>query len=91
MSTWIRDHLDPCLRELLTPLGPFADCSHSERFRSLTPHTPLPTLPTLTPQQTGDPTAPHRCPSPTERDRRPWGRSPAPERPPPHSWPRRSR
>jgi hypothetical protein len=50
MSVWIREHLDPCLRELLHPLGPFADCSHSERARTPTAHTPLPTLPTLTPQ-----------------------------------------
>ena len=57
MSVWIREHLDPCLRELLNPLGPFADCSHSERVRILTPHAPLPTLPTLTPQQAADPTA----------------------------------
>ena len=54
MSVWIREHLDPCLRELLNPLGPFADCSHSERVRILTPHAPLPTLPTLTPQQAAD-------------------------------------
>ncbi len=46
MSIWIRDHLDPCLRELTTPLGPFADCAHNERFRSITTHTPVPTLPT---------------------------------------------
>ena len=64
---WIREHLDPCLRELLTPLGPFADCSHSERVRILTPHAPLPTLPTLTPQQAADdPDRRHRCPSPTK-------------------------
>jgi hypothetical protein len=49
MSTWIRDHLDPCLRELLSPLGPFADCSHSDRFRGHSEHTPLPTLPTQVP------------------------------------------
>ena len=49
MSIWIRDHLDPCLRELHSPLGPFADCSHNERFRTLTEHVPLPTLPTATP------------------------------------------
>lgn len=50
MSIWIRDHLDPCLQQLLSPSGPFADCSHSERMRALNPpHTPLPTLPTLTP------------------------------------------
>ena len=49
MSVWIRDHLDPCLRELLAPLGPFADCSHNERFPSTTTeHTPLPTLATIT-------------------------------------------
>jgi hypothetical protein len=48
MSVWIRDHLDPCLRELLAPLGPFADCSHNERFQSTTEHTPLPTLATVT-------------------------------------------
>lgn len=50
MSIWIRDHLDPCLRELLNPAGPFADCSHSERMRALNPeHAPLPTLPTAVP------------------------------------------
>jgi hypothetical protein len=49
MSVWIRDHLDPCLRELLTPLGPFADCTHNERYRNLNGHTPLATLPTRTP------------------------------------------
>jgi hypothetical protein len=49
LSLWIRDHLDPCLRELLNPLGPFADCSHNERYRTLNPHTPLPTLPTINP------------------------------------------
>ncbi|MBW0107266.1 DUF4913 domain-containing protein [Pseudonocardia sp. KRD-182] len=51
MSIWIRDHLDPCLRELLSPLGPFADCSHNERFRTLTEHVPLPTLPTASPDR----------------------------------------
>jgi len=51
MSIWIRDHLDPCLRELLSPLGPFADCSHNERFRILTEHVPLPTLPTALPDR----------------------------------------
>ncbi|WP_300013740.1 DUF4913 domain-containing protein [Pseudonocardia sp.] len=50
MSIWIRDHLDPCLRELLTPLGPFADCAHNERYRSLSGHTPIATLPTRTPE-----------------------------------------
>jgi hypothetical protein len=50
MSVWIRDHLDPCLRELLTPLGPFADCSHNLRGRALNGHTPLPTLPTRIPE-----------------------------------------
>jgi hypothetical protein len=49
MSIWIRDHLDPCLRELLTPLGPFADCAHNERYRAITDHTPIATLPTRTP------------------------------------------
>src|SRR3954471_2027353 len=49
MSTWIRDHLDPCLRELLSPLGPFADCTHNERFHRTPEHTPLPTLPTAVP------------------------------------------
>ena len=49
MSTWIRDHLDPCLRELLSPLGPFADCSHNERFHHRPEHSPLPTLPTEDP------------------------------------------
>ena len=49
MSIWIRDHLDPCLRELLTPLGPFADCQQNTRYRSLNGHTPLATLPTRTP------------------------------------------
>jgi hypothetical protein len=50
MSIWIRDHLDPCLRELLTPLGSFADCTHNERYRSLNGHTPVATLPTRTPK-----------------------------------------
>jgi hypothetical protein len=50
MSIWIRDHLDPCLRELLTPLGPFADCTHNERYRSINGHTPIATLPTRTPE-----------------------------------------
>ena len=49
MSIWIRDHLDPCLRELLSPLGPFVDCTHNERFRSIREHQPLPTLPIATP------------------------------------------
>lgn len=49
MSLWIRDHLDPCLRELLSPLGPFADCSHDDRFHRHAEHTPLPTLPTAEP------------------------------------------
>jgi hypothetical protein len=49
MSLWIRDHLDPCLRELLNPLGPFADCAHHHRSRSRPEHTPLPTLPTADP------------------------------------------
>jgi hypothetical protein len=48
MSIWIRDHLDPCLRELLSPIGPFADCAHNERYRSITSHTPVPTLPVRT-------------------------------------------
>ncbi|GAA2536861.1 DUF4913 domain-containing protein [Pseudonocardia hydrocarbonoxydans] len=48
MSIWIRDHLDPCLRELLSPLGPFADCAHNERYRTITTHTPVPTLPVRT-------------------------------------------
>jgi hypothetical protein len=47
LSIWIRDHLDPCLRELLAPAGPFADCVQTERYRATTAHTPLPTLPTL--------------------------------------------
>ncbi|MBW0108373.1 DUF4913 domain-containing protein [Pseudonocardia sp. KRD-182] len=50
MSIWIRDHLDPCLRELLTPLGTFADCTHNERYRNLNGHTPIATLPTRTPE-----------------------------------------
>lgn len=49
MSTWIRDHLDPCLRELLSPLGPFSDCTHNERFRTRNEHRPLATLPTAEP------------------------------------------
>lgn len=49
VSLWIRDHLDPCLRELLSPLGPFVDCTHNERYRSITTHTPVPTLPTRNP------------------------------------------
>ena len=47
MSIWIRDHLDPCLRELMSPLGPFADCHQTGRQRNNGTHTPLPTLPTL--------------------------------------------
>ncbi|MHA6779871.1 DUF4913 domain-containing protein [Pseudonocardia saturnea] len=50
MSIWIRDHLDPCLRELLTPLGSFADCVHNERYRAVNGHTPIATLPTRTPE-----------------------------------------
>lgn len=50
MSIWIRDHLDPCLRELLTPLGPFADCRQHERHRGASEHIPLPTLPTRAPE-----------------------------------------
>jgi hypothetical protein len=49
MANWIRDHLDPCLRELLSPLGPFADCGHHDRFHQHAEHAPLPTLPTATP------------------------------------------
>lgn len=49
MSIWIRDHLDPCLRELLTPLGPFADCHQRGRHRDVGEHTPIPTLPTRDP------------------------------------------
>jgi hypothetical protein len=49
LSIWIRDHLDPCLRELMSPLGPFTDCAHNERFRTLNEHDPLPTLPTADP------------------------------------------
>jgi hypothetical protein len=49
LSVWIRDHLDPCLRELLSPLGPFADCAHNERYRAITSHTPVATLPTRSP------------------------------------------
>ena len=49
MSVWIRDHLDPCLRELLSPLGPFADCAHNERYRTITTHTPVAPLPTRVP------------------------------------------
>jgi hypothetical protein len=49
MSIWIRDHLDPCLRELLSPLGPFVDCGHGDRYRTVTGHTPLATLPTASP------------------------------------------
>jgi len=52
-SLWIRDHLDPCLRELLSPLGPFADCTPNERFRSHAAHDPVPTLPTRRPGPTG--------------------------------------
>ncbi|MDX2394931.1 DUF4913 domain-containing protein [Streptomyces sp. DK15] len=29
-STWHRDHLDPCLRELRTSSGPFAGCTKGE-------------------------------------------------------------
>jgi hypothetical protein len=51
LSIWIRDHLDPCLRELTSPLGPFSDCTHNERFRTLSEHTPIPTLPTAGPSE----------------------------------------
>ena len=44
MSIWIRDHLDPCLRELLQPRGPFADCATGGRLRGPHSHSPLPTL-----------------------------------------------
>jgi hypothetical protein len=49
MSLWIRDHLDPCLRELLHPSGPFTDCAHHERQPAHAVHRPLPTLPTQQP------------------------------------------
>ena len=49
MSVWIRDHLDPCLRELLSPTGPFVDCIHDERYRTLNEHRPHPTLPIVDP------------------------------------------
>ena len=49
LSIWIRDHLDPCLQVLLSPTGPFADCSHTERRAGPAVHRPLPTLPTTTP------------------------------------------
>jgi hypothetical protein len=51
LSIWIRDHLDPCLRELLAPAGPFTDCVQSERYRAIATHTPLPTLPTTSPAE----------------------------------------
>jgi hypothetical protein len=47
MSVWIRDHLDPCLRELLSPTGPFADCDLTERFGMRGDHSPLATLQTV--------------------------------------------
>ncbi|OJY41596.1 DUF4913 domain-containing protein [Pseudonocardia sp. 73-21] len=50
MSVWIRDHLDPCLRELLSPTGPFVDCIHDERYRTLNEHRPHPTLPVVDPK-----------------------------------------
>ncbi|GAA2848269.1 hypothetical protein GCM10010472_01480 [Pseudonocardia halophobica] len=46
MSVWIRDHLDPCLRELQSPTGPFADCDLTERFGMRADHAPLATLQT---------------------------------------------
>lgn len=49
LSLWIRDHLDPCLRELLSPSGPFVDCGHDNRYQQHHRHDPLPTLPTETP------------------------------------------
>ena len=52
LSLWIRDHLDPCLRELLSPLGPFADCSASDRSRAHAAHTPVPPLPIRRPGET---------------------------------------
>lgn len=53
MSLWIRDHLDPCLRELLSPLGPFADCSASDRQRVHSAHTPVAPLPIRRPGEAG--------------------------------------
>ncbi|SDH43794.1 DUF4913 domain-containing protein [Pseudonocardia oroxyli] len=47
LSVWIRDHLDPCLRELLSPTGPFADCDLTERFGMRGDHLPLSTLHTV--------------------------------------------
>ena len=46
LSIWIRDHLDPCLRELMAPNGPFTDCTPPNRHHAPQPHNPLPTLPT---------------------------------------------
>ena len=52
LSIWIRDHLDPCLRELMAPNGPFTDCNPPHRHHTPgTPdtHKPIPTLPTAVP------------------------------------------
>lgn len=49
LSIWIRDHLDPCLHQLLSPAGPFADCTHNPRARAVIQHTPVATLPMTTP------------------------------------------
>lgn len=48
MSSWIRDHLDPCVHALTNPLGTFADCSHSDRAGAPNEHRPVTSLPTLT-------------------------------------------
>ena len=49
LSIWIRDHLDPCLRELMAPNGPFTDCNPPHRHHAADIHNPLPTLPTAVP------------------------------------------
>jgi len=57
LSIYIRDHLDPCLRELTSPVGPFADCGYNERHRisnALTGHQPLPTLPIADPHDASE-------------------------------------
>lgn len=41
MGTWFRDHLDPQLRELVAPRGPFARCTPDRHEASK----PLPTTP----------------------------------------------
>jgi hypothetical protein len=54
-STWHRDHLDPALRELRSPTGPFAACM---TLPDIVNHTPLAEPPVEAYHRPGDPAAP---------------------------------